>query len=114
MASDDPILPHRRRYGEHRTYPDPPHLLADLIGPTAGTIELPVTIYWGPKRTYDMTSEADRRVMYEIVLQEAATTEQVNQYVNGHALAQVWRRLWLPRRVRNIWEEGLAELRRPA
>jgi hypothetical protein len=114
MASNDPILPDRRRYGEHRPYPDPPDRLADLTGPTAGTIELPITIYWGPTRTYDMASEADRRVMYEIVLQEAAWTEQVGQYVNGHALAEVWRRLWLPARVRTMWEEQLPELRRPA
>ncbi len=73
-----------------------------------------VTIDWGPKRSYDMASDADRRVAYELVLQEAATTEQVSKYVNGHALAQVWRRLWLPRRVRAVWEERLPELRQAA
>ena len=114
MAASDPTLPQRRRYGDHRPYPDPPARLADLTGPTEGTIELPVTIDWGPKRSYDMASDADRRVAYELVLQEAATTEQVSKYVNGHALAQVWRRLWLPRRVRAVWEERLPELRQAA
>jgi hypothetical protein len=114
MARTDPIVPHRRSYGEHRPYPDPPARLADLTGPTEGTIDLPVTIDWGPKRGYDMASDADRRVAYELVLQEAASTEQVSQYVNGQALAQVWRRLWLPRRVRTMWEERLPELRQAA
>jgi hypothetical protein len=97
MASSDATVHQRQRYGEHRPYPDPPARLADLTGPTAGTVELPITIDWGPRRSYDMAVDADRRVVYELVLQEAATTEQVGQYVNGHALAEVWRRLWLPR-----------------
>jgi hypothetical protein len=69
---------------------------ADLTGPTAGTIELPITMDWGPKRTYDMALNADRRVVYEVILQEAASTEQL-LHVNGEALAEVWRGLWLPR-----------------
>jgi hypothetical protein len=109
MASHDPIVP-ERRYGDHRPYPDPPARLADLTGPTEGTIQLPVTIDWGPRRRYDMAFEADRRVVYELVLQEAASTEEVSQYVNGELLAQVWVRLWLPRRVRSTWEERLPEL----
>jgi hypothetical protein len=46
------------------------------------------------------------------VLREGASTEQVRQYVNGEALGEVWRRLWLPRRARSIWEELLPELGR--
>ncbi len=75
---------------------------------------MPGTIDWGPKRTYNVALDAGRRVMYELVLQEGASTEQVSQYVNGQALAQVWRRLWLPRRVRTMWEERLSELRQAA
>jgi hypothetical protein len=114
MAGSDPSVHERRRHGDHRPYPNPPDRLADLTGPTEGTIDLPVTIDWGPKRAYNMASDADRRVMYELVLQEAASTEEVRQYVNGQALAQVWRRLWLPHRVRTTWEERLPELPRPA
>jgi hypothetical protein len=110
MAGTDATVPERRRYGDHRPYPDPPGRLSDLTGPAEGTIDLPVTIDWGPKRGYDMASDADRRAAYELVLQEAATTEEVSQYVNGQALAQVWRRLWLPRRVRAMWEEHFPEL----
>jgi hypothetical protein len=114
MASRDQINPERRHYGDHRPYPDPPARLTDLTGPTQGTIDLPVTIDWGPKRTYNMAIDADRRVVYELVLQEAGSTEEVSQYVNGQVLAKVWAQLWLPRRIRNTWEERLPELGRAA
>jgi hypothetical protein len=113
MATSDQTVPERRHYGDHRPYPDPPARLADLTGPTAGTVELPITIDWGPKRLYDMSRDNDRRVVYEVVLQEAST-EEVGHYVNGVALAEVWPRLWLPRRVRQAWEERFPELTRAA
>jgi hypothetical protein len=101
MAGSDPAVPERRHYGDHRPYPDPPDRLADLAGPTAGTIELPITHLLGPRRGYDMAVDADRRVVCELDLQEAATAEQLCRYVNGLALAAVWRRPWLPRRIRS-------------
>ena len=104
----------QRRYAEHRPYPEPPARLADLTGPTAGVVELPITIDWGPKRAYDLGRDADRRVVYEMVLQEAADAEEVARYVNGAVLVQVWPRLWLPRRVRQRWEERFSELTRVA
>jgi len=42
------------------------------------------------------------------------TTEEVGRYVNGEILASVWSRLWLPRRVRDAWEERFPELARAA
>jgi len=110
MAGSESILPEPCRYGEHRPYPDPPARLADLTGPTDGKIDLPISIDWGPERTYDMAVDADRRVVYELVLQEAASTDQISQYVNGDALAELWLRLWLPIRIRNTWEQRLPEL----
>ena len=49
-------------------------------------------------------------VVYEFVLQEASTTEELGRYVNGEILAGVWSRLWLPRRVRESWGERFPEL----
>ena len=98
MASGDQAAPERRHYGDHRRYPEPPAQLADLTGPTAGVIELPITIDWGPKRVYDIGRDADRRIVYERVLREAATTEEVARFVNGAILVVVWPRLFLPRR----------------
>ena len=113
MASDR-AAPGFRHYGDHRPYPDPPARLADLKGPISGTVELPTTIDWGPNREYDMARDEDRRIAYERVLREAATTDEVAQFVNGSCLAEVWPRLFLPRRIRHAWEERFPELRRVA
>jgi hypothetical protein len=100
----------QRQYADHRPYPDPPRRLTELTGPTSGVVELPITIDWGPKRDYDLGRDADRRVVYEVVLQEAADAEEVARYVNGAVLVEVWPRLFLPRRVRQRWEERFPEL----
>jgi hypothetical protein len=114
MASSDQVTPDGRRYGDHRRYPDPPSRLADLTGPTEGLIELPITIDWGPKRVYDMGREAERRIVYERVLREAATPAEVARYVNGAVLAAEWSQLFLPLRIRQAWERRFPELARAA
>ena len=100
----------QRRYADHRPYPDPPARLADLNGPTSGVVELPITIDWVPRRRYDLGTDADRRIVYERVLREAGDAEEVGRYVNGAVLIEVWPRLFLPRRVRQRWEERFPEL----
>jgi excisionase family DNA binding protein len=100
----------QRRYADHRPYPDPPARLADLNGPTSGVVELPITIDWGPRRRYDLGTDADRRIVYERVLREAGDAEEVGRYVNGAVLVDVWSRLWLPQRVRRAWEQRFPEL----
>jgi len=114
MASSDQVVPEGRHYGDHRPYPDPPARLADLIGPTQGLIELPITIDWGPKRVYDMGRHAERRIVYERVLREAATTDEVTRYVNGAVLREEWSQLFLPLRIRQVWEQRFPELARAA
>jgi len=114
MASSDQVVPEGRRYGDHRPYPDPPARLADLTGPTEGLIELPITIDWGPKRVYDMGRETERRIVYERVLREAADPAEVARYVNGVVLPAVWSRLFLPLRIRQVWEQRFPELARAA
>ena len=103
-------MPEQRHYADHRPYPDPPAQLADLTAPTAGTVELPLAMDWGPRRSFDLGKEVDRRILYEVVLQEAGSTAEVARYVNGAALLEAWPRLWLPRRVRRAWEDRLPEL----
>jgi hypothetical protein len=103
-----------RTYAEQRPYADPPGRLADLTGPTEGVVELPVTIDWGPRRTYDLAAEADRRILYERVTREAASTDEVCRWIDGTALQAVWPQLWLPERLRRSWEAVLPELRSPA
>ena len=114
MPRSDRVPSNFRCYADHRPYPDPPAQLSDLTGPTAGMIELPITIDWGPKQSYDMSRDSDRRVVYELVLQEARSTTEVGSYVNGAILADVWPRLFLPRRVRDLWESHFPALTRVA
>ncbi len=104
----------QRRYADHRPYPEPPTRLADLTGPTTGVVELPITIDWGPRRRYDLGTDADRRIVYERVLREAGDAEEVGRYVNGAILIDVWPRLWLPQRVRRAWEQRFPELNHAA
>lgn len=60
MSTSQEAVPELRRYVDHRPYPEPPARLDDLTGPTSGTVELPVTIDWGPRRSYDLGEDADR------------------------------------------------------
>ncbi|MGH9128352.1 MAG: hypothetical protein ACRDY2_05145 [Acidimicrobiales bacterium] len=100
----------RRHYADHRPYPHPPAELGELTGPITGVIELPLHLAWGPKAHYDVGTDAGRRILYETVLLEATSTEELCAYVNGSVLVQVWSRLWLPRRVRQRWEGRFAAL----
>ena len=64
--------------------------LADLQGPVQGLVELPV---W----------------MYQIVLREASRPEDLT-YLNGERLVAVWPELYLPKGVRQAWEDQHPEL----
>ncbi len=104
----------QRHYADHRPYAEPPGRLEDLVGATSGRVELPVTIDWGPRRSYDMSTDADRRIAYERVLREAASTEELCRYLDGEALVDAWGQLFLPRRVREMWESRFPSLVRAA
>lgn len=100
-----------RTYGERRPYAEPPARIDDLTGPVDGAVRLPITIDWGPARSYDLADDVDRRILYERVLREAASTDEVCRWVNGPALVGVWPRLWLPGRLRRRWEDVFPQLR---
>jgi hypothetical protein len=99
-----------RTYGERRPYANPPARIDDLTGPLEGTVRLPITIDWGPARSYDLARDADRRILYERVLREAASTDEVCRWINGYALVDTWPRLWLPERLRRRWEDAFPQL----
>lgn len=101
-------------YVDHRPYAEPPLRLADLAGPVTGQIELAVTIDWGPRRIYDIGVETDRRIVYERVLREASSTEELCRYLEADALVDAWGHLFLPQRVRAMWERRFPELVRAA
>jgi DNA invertase Pin-like site-specific DNA recombinase len=125
-AGTRPLLPSRHAdpgrpaaiWTRHQSRPGRPVLvaarLADLRGPTGGTIELPLRLFWsGPDRRFDLGDLAELRSVYEIVLGEAIRAEEL-AYLNGDKLAQVWRDLYLPKGVRRAWEEQHPVLRAAA
>ncbi|MGB2572574.1 hypothetical protein ACPFP2_29640 [Micromonospora citrea] len=85
--------------------------LTELAGPTRGVVELPVRLMWNRERTFDLADPDDLLWMYENVLRESTRTDDLRQLINGRTLRRVWRRLNLPRGVRQAWESRHRGLR---
>ncbi|MEE4594215.1 hypothetical protein V2J94_20390 [Streptomyces sp. DSM 41524] len=90
-----------------------PESLDELCGPTVGSVTLPRHIDWGPRYVYDLTDEADFQLMYERVIREAQTRDDLNTYLNVMPLRRMWRYLFLPLTVKTAWETQFPELREP-
>ena len=84
--------------------------LADLQGPTHGTVELPIWLFWHPDRTFDLDEPGMLTWMYQIVLREASSAGD-QAYLNGDMLTAHWPDLYLPQGVRQAWEEQHSVLR---
>ncbi|MFL6072952.1 MAG: hypothetical protein ACJ73S_06085 [Mycobacteriales bacterium] len=101
--------PERVLYGQVRPYAVAP-ALDDLTGPTEGTVHLPIMLAWSGQRDFDVTDEADLRMLYQIVLQEGGVSD-FERYLNATTLRRVWPELFLPLRVRRLWEQRFPELK---
>jgi hypothetical protein len=89
--------------------------LAELQGPSQGTVELPLRLFWSaPDRSFDLSDPDMLRSMYEKVLREATRMEDLTRFLDGSTLLAVWRDLFLPRDVRRAWEDRHPALRRAA
>src|SRR5215468_2511458 len=100
----------------HQARPGRPALvvpdLADLRGPAAGTVELPLWLFWSqPNHTFDIDDPEMRQWMYEIVLREAGSLEDLTTYLDRDTLIALWPRLYLPKGVRQAWEDEHPVLR---
>ncbi|MEU7924366.1 hypothetical protein [Micromonospora sp. NPDC049801] len=85
--------------------------LTELAGPTRGVVELPVRLMWNAERTFDLGDPDQLLWMYENVLRETASTDDLRTLINGRTLRRVWRLLNLPRGVRQAWESRHRGLR---
>jgi hypothetical protein len=99
-----------RTYAENRPYLLP-ETLAELVGPVAGVVQLPLRLDWSERAEFHLENPAERDVMYERVIREATRTDDLRSYLNGVVLREVWRNLFLPARVRRSWEERFPDLR---
>jgi hypothetical protein len=80
--------------------------LADLHGPTEGTVELPLRIFWSAEdHTFDLASPHATRELYETVLREASRPDDLANFLDQNLLIAFWPDLHLPAGVRRAWEE---------
>lgn len=86
--------------------------LDDLRGPAGGTVELPLHLFWSSlDRTFDLGRQGARRSLYETVLREASSIDDLASYLDGGTLIRIWAQLYLPKGVRRPWEEQHLALR---
>jgi len=88
--------------------------LAELTGPTEGTVEPPQRLCWTPPHRFNLATRDDLRWMYEIVLREAIHADELRRFLHGPTLRDIWPELNLPRGVRQAWEAHHPQLRRAA
>ncbi|MEV6487104.1 hypothetical protein AB0M20_00495 [Actinoplanes sp. NPDC051633] len=91
-----------------------PYVVADtlttLSGPTRGVVTLPSHLDWSGDAVYDLSRPGCLASMYRVVLNEAATVEDLRAWLSGDLLVRLWPTLWLPRQLRRRWEERFPEL----
>lgn len=86
--------------------------LAELTGPLEGRHQLPLRLEASHRQPFDFSDELARQRAYEVVLAEAAVVGDVAAWVNGAELERLWPDLYLPRAVRQAWEEAHPRLQR--
>ncbi|HTJ39952.1 MAG TPA: hypothetical protein VL738_42685 [Dactylosporangium sp.] len=91
-----------------------PDTLEELTGPTTGVVHLPNHLDWSEQRIYRLDNPKDLGVMYETVIRESASPADLRTYLDGSTLRRIWRRMWLPRTVRTLWETRFPDLRSAA
>ncbi|MFY1632502.1 hypothetical protein ACN27F_04310 [Solwaraspora sp. WMMB335] len=99
----------RTLYEDGRPY-TVPGSLEELTGPTKGVVELPLHLDWSEQGRYDLSDARQRNLMYERVIRESTQVEDLRTYLHGPTLRRVWHQLWLPRRVRWLWESRFQTL----
>lgn len=86
--------------------------LADLRGPTAGPVELPLRLFWSvPDHRFDLDDHDMRLWYYQTVLREASRAEDLSTYLDAATLVSLWPDLYLPKGVRRAWQERHRSLR---
>jgi hypothetical protein len=105
----DPRRWPKAHFGDTKPYYAPANI-ADLIGPADGTIKLPLHLYWGPDRWFNLLHRSSLRDVYQMVLEEGSIAD-IKQYLNHDVLIAIWDDLHLPTRLSNLWESNVRELK---
>lgn len=78
--------------------------LEALRGPLHGQHQLPLHLDSSARPVYDFGSPRDRAQAYQLVLLEAVTTGDLEQWLQSDELLRLWPDLYLPRVVRAAWQ----------
>ena len=78
--------------------------LDGLHGPVHGEVRLPLHLDASAPQVYDLDRDYFRRLVYRLVLLEAATVEDLATWLDRETLVRDWPALYLPRVVRAAWE----------
>jgi hypothetical protein len=100
------------RYTDQRHYVVASRL-ADMRGPVGGTVVLDRWLDWSGDSTYDLDDPADLQLMYQTVLNQAATVDDLCRWLDGETVRRLWPHLWLPARLRALWQARIPELAIP-
>jgi hypothetical protein len=65
---------------------------------------------WSSDAHYNLDDPGDMLVMYQTVLNEAATRSDLVRWIDARALRRLWPTMWLPTRLRMLWETQFPEL----
>jgi hypothetical protein len=85
--------------------------MADFHGPTSGVVELPHRIFWQADRRFNLDDPFMLQLMYETVLLEAISQEELRTWLDAPTLHRLWPKLYLPHGVRRDWEHRYPSLR---
>jgi hypothetical protein len=85
-----------------------------LRGATTGVVQLPHRLLWREDRSIDLDSPWQMRTMYEVVLTEAVRVDELAAWLDRDTMVGLWHELYLPRGVRQAWEDRHPALRAAA
>lgn len=84
--------------------------LDSLRGPLHGRWQLPLHIDASSRSVYDFGSRGGRELAYQLVLLEAGSRLDHEQWLDRDELLRLWPELYLPRVVRAAWQAEHAVL----
>jgi hypothetical protein len=79
--------------------------LALLRGPMRGHWQLPLHLDASARAVYDFADPDDRQEAYQLVLLEAASPVDLEEWLDGTELLRLWPERYLPRNVRASWQD---------
>jgi hypothetical protein len=106
---DANVAPVGSRYQDQRHF-IVSETLDELHGPTSGVVVLDKHLDWSADPSYDLEDPGDASLMYQIVLREASSAQDLRRFLDAATLKRLWPTLRLFDRLRALWETNHPEL----